>query len=177
MATRTTYPRNRMPASVRESMTTETYTAGLSPEDEAWIVRASASIIWRSLQRGEVLTDPARCAEFFTRYLRGMEHESFCVLFLDTRHRAIACEEMFRGTIDGAEVYPREVVKRSLQHNAAAVIICHNHPSGSTEPSAADRAVTTRLRDALAMVEIRLLDHFVVGDGSNPTSLAARGWV
>jgi DNA repair protein RadC len=100
----------------------------------------------------------------------------FAGLFLDNRHRAIAFEELFRGTLDGAEVYPREVLKRCLAHNAAALIVGHNHPSGSCEPSAADRAVTLRLRDALAMVEIRLLDHFVVGDGP-PCSLAARGWV
>ena len=95
---------------------------------------------------------------------------------MDNRHRAIAFEELFRGTLDGAEVYPREVLKRCLAHNAAALIVGHNHPSGSSEPSAADRAVTLRLRDALALVEIRLLDHFVIGDGA-PCSLAARGWI
>lgn len=129
-----------------------------------------------SLARGEALTDPARAGEYFARRLRGLPHEVFAGLFLDNRHRAIAFEELFRGTIDGAEVYPREVLKRCLAHNAAALIVGHNHPSGSSEPSAADRAVTLRLRDALAMVEIRLLDHFVIGDGP-PCSLAARGWV
>jgi DNA repair protein RadC len=128
------------------------------------------------LERGEALTDPARAGEYFARRLRGLPHEVFAGLFLDNRHRAIAFEELFRGTLDGAEVYPREVLKRCLAHNAAALIVGHNHPSGCSEPSAADRAVTLRLRDALAMVEIRLLDHFVVGDGA-PCSLAARGWV
>lgn len=129
-----------------------------------------------NLARGDALTDPNRAGEYFTRRLRGLPHEVFAGLFLDNRHRAIAFEELFRGTIDGAEVYPREVLKRCLQHNAAALIVGHNHPSGSSEPSAADRAVTLRLRDALAMVEIRLLDHFVVGDGP-ACSLAARGWI
>ncbi|MBS0575457.1 MAG: DNA repair protein RadC [Proteobacteria bacterium] len=129
-----------------------------------------------NLARGEALTDPARAGEYFARRLRGLPHEVFAGLFLDNRHRAIAFEELFRGTIDGAEVYPREVLKRCLAHNAAALIVGHNHPSGSSEPSAADRAVTLRLRDALAMVEIRLLDHFVIGDGA-PCSLAARGWI
>src|SRR5690606_13373899 len=97
-------------------------------------------------------------------------------LFLDTRHRALAFEELFRGTVDGAEVHPREVVRRALAHNAAALIVGHNHPSGSAEPSAADRAVTARLKQSLALVDVRLLDHFVIGDGA-PVSLAARGWV
>lgn len=128
------------------------------------------------LERGEALTDPQRAGEYFARRLRGLPHEVFACLFLDTRHRAIAFEELFRGTIDGAEVHPREVVKRCLAHNAAAVILGHNHPSGASEPSAADRAVTARLREALGLVDVRLLDHFVVGDGP-PCSLAARGWL
>ena len=97
-------------------------------------------------------------------------------LFLDTRHRALAFEEMFRGTLDGAEVHPREVVRRALAHNAAALIVGHNHPSGNPEPSAADRALTARLKQALALVDVRLLDHFIVADGP-AVSLAARGWV
>lgn len=129
-----------------------------------------------TLERGEALTDPTRAGEYFARRLRGLPHEVFACLFLDTRHRALAFEELFRGTIDGAEVHPREVVRRCLAHNAAAVIIGHNHPSGVAEPSAADRAVTVRLREALALVDVRLLDHFVVGDGA-PTSMAARGWL
>ncbi|TXK60791.1 RadC family protein [Alkalisalibacterium limincola] len=129
-----------------------------------------------ALERGEALTDPARAGEYFARRLRGLPHEVFACLFLDTRHRALAFEELFRGTIDGAEVHPREVVRRCLAHNAAAVIIGHNHPSGVSEPSAADRAVTARLREALALVDVRLLDHFVVGDGA-PCSMAARGWL
>jgi DNA repair protein RadC len=129
-----------------------------------------------ALERGESLTDPQAAGRYFAQRLRGQPHEVFAALFLDTRHRAIAFEEMFRGGLDGAEVHPREVVRRALALNAAAVIVGHNHPSGNPEPSAADRAVTARLKQALALVDLRLLDHFVVGDGA-PVSLAARGWV
>ena len=128
------------------------------------------------LERGTAMTDPAAAGRYFTQRLRPQPHEVFAVLFMDNRHRALAFEEMFRGTIDGAEVHPREVVRRALAHNAAAVIVGHNHPSGNPEPSAADRAVTARLNDALALVQVRLLDHFIIGDGP-PVSLAARGWL
>ncbi len=128
------------------------------------------------LERGDALTDPQAAGRYFAQRLRGHPNEIFAAMFLDTRHRALAFEELFRGTVDGAEVHPREVVRRALAHNAAAVIVGHNHPSGSAEPSAADRAVTARLKQALALVDVRLLDHFVIGDGA-PVSLAARGWV
>ena len=128
------------------------------------------------LARGEALTDPQAAGRYFARRLRGHPCEVFAALFLDTRHRALGFEELFRGTVDGAEVHPREVARRALAHNAAALIVGHNHPSGSPEPSAADRAVTARLKQALALVDVRLLDHFVIGDGA-PVSLAARGWV
>lgn len=129
-----------------------------------------------SLQRGVALTDPLAAGRYFAQRLRARGHEVFAALFLDTRHRTLAFEELFQGTVDGAEVHPREVVRRALAHNAAAVIIGHNHPSGCPEPSAADRSITSRLKQALALVDVRLLDHFVVGDGA-PVSLAARGWV
>ncbi len=128
------------------------------------------------LERGDALNDPQAAGRYFAQRLRGLPHEVFAALFLDTRHRAIAFEELFRGTVDGAEVHPREVVRRALAHNAAALIVGHNHPSGNGEPSAADRAITLRLKQSLALVDIRLLDHFVIGDGA-PVSLAARGWV
>jgi DNA repair protein RadC len=128
------------------------------------------------LERGEAMSDPQAAGRYFAQRLRGLPHEVFAALFLDTRHRAIAFEELFRGTVDGAEVHPREVVRRALAHNAAALIVGHNHPSGNGEPSAADRAITVRLKQALGLVDIRLLDHFVIGDGA-PVSLAARGWV
>lgn len=129
-----------------------------------------------SLERGIALTDPFTAGRYFAQRLRHRAHEVFAALFLDARHRALAFEELFQGTIDGSEVHPREVVRRALAHNAAAVIVGHNHPSGCADPSAADRAITARLKQALSLVEVRLLDHFVVGDGS-PVSLAARGWV
>ncbi|MGB3392887.1 MAG: DNA repair protein RadC, partial [Stenotrophomonas sp.] len=127
-------------------------------------------------ERGTALTDPAAAGRYFAQRLRPRPHEVFAALFLDTRHRALAFEELFTGTIDSAEIHPREVVRRALAHNAAAVIVGHNHPSGNPEPSAADRTITARLREALALVQVRLLDHFVVGDGL-PVSLAARGWL
>jgi DNA repair protein RadC len=98
----------------------------------------------------------------------------FCALFLDNRHRLIACDELFRGTIDGASVHPREVVRQALARNAAAVILAHNHPSGIAEPSQADELITLRLKDALGLVDIRVLDHLIVGD-SRCVSLAERG--
>jgi DNA repair protein RadC len=108
--------------------------------------------------------------------MRHLEHERFCCLFLDNRHRVLRFEELFRGTIDGTSVYPREVVKEALRVNAAAVILAHNHPSGVAEPSQADERITHRLKAALALVDIRLLDHLVVGDG-RIVSLASRGLV
>ena len=114
--------------------------------------------------------------DFLIARLRDREHEVFCCLFLDSRHRLISFEELFRGTVDGASVHPREVVKQALARNATAVILAHNHPSGIAEPSQADEIITTRLRDALALVDIRVLDHLIVGDGTC-ASLAERGIV
>jgi DNA repair protein RadC len=111
-----------------------------------------------------------------TARLRDLEHEVFCCLYLDKRHRLIHFEEMFRGTIDGASVHPREIVKAALQRNGAAIIIAHNHPSGIAEPSQADELITQRVKEALALVDVRLLDHIIVGDGSC-VSLAERGLV
>jgi DNA repair protein RadC len=122
------------------------------------------------------LAAPADAARFVKARLLDLPHEVFCCLFLDTRHRLIRYEELFRGTIDGATVYPREVVKRALQHNASAVIVGHNHPSGIAEPSEADRCITVKLSKALALVEIRLLDHVVVSRGGH-VSFAERGLV
>ncbi len=128
------------------------------------------------LQRGPALLNPADSARYLKARLRDYPYEVFAVLYLDTRHRPIACEELFRGSIDGASVHPREVVRRALAHNAAALILAHNHPSGVAEPSEADRLITRRLQEALSLVDVRVLDHLVIGDGT-PVSLAARGWV
>ncbi|MDR1075427.1 MAG: DNA repair protein RadC [Xanthomonadaceae bacterium] len=129
-----------------------------------------------ALTRGDAISDPHVAGRYFSQRLRHSPHEIFAALFLDTRNRAIVFEEMFHGTVDSTEVHPRELVRRALQHNAAAIIVGHNHPSGCTLPSAADRAMTTRLKQALALVDIHLLDHLIVGDG-DPVSLAERGWV
>ena len=128
------------------------------------------------LERGDALADPAAAGRYFAQRLRGQQREVFAALFLDARHRALGFEELFQGSIDGAEVHPRVLVERALARGASAVIVGHNHPSGNPEPSAADRAVTARLRQALALVDVRLLDHFVIGDGA-PVSMAARGLV
>jgi DNA repair protein RadC len=128
----------------------------------------------QSLQRGVSLTSPAMTMEYLQTVLRDRNREIFTCLFLDTRHRVIASEDLFQGSIDGACVYPRIVAERALRLSAAAVIVAHNHPSGVSEPSLADQAITRRLKDALLLLEIRLLDHFVVGDGP-PVSMASRG--
>lgn len=120
------------------------------------------------------ISGPDDTKKFLRLKLAHLEHEVFAVIFLDNRHQTIKYEEMFRGTIDGASVYPREVVKRALQLNAAALIIAHNHPSGITEPSQADETITHRIKDACALMDIRLLDHVIVGI-TESTSLAERG--
>jgi len=126
------------------------------------------------LLRGNPMESPEVTEQYLTSVLRDHPHEVFACLFLDTRHRVIAFEELFHGTIDGATVYPRVVAEKALRHGAAALIAAHNHPSGLNEPSLADQAITRRLKDALALLDIRLLDHFVIGDG-RPVSMAARG--
>lgn len=114
------------------------------------------------LQRGDALNSPDITRAYLSAQLRGYSYEVFACLFLDNQHRVIQLDELFRGTIDGASVYPREVVKKALHHNAAAVIFAHNHPSGISEPSAADKHITEKLKQALALFDIRVLDHFMV---------------
>ena len=128
------------------------------------------------LRRESALESPQAVRDYFKALLRHEPHEVFGCLFLDTRHRMLAFEVLFRGSIDSASVYPRQVVKRALAHNAAAVIFCHNHPSGISEPSQADRTLTRRLIQALDLIEVRVLDHFIVGDGQ-PLSMVERGWM
>ncbi|MEM1112568.1 MAG: DNA repair protein RadC [Pseudomonadota bacterium] len=117
------------------------------------------------LAAGDVLTSPASTQRFLQHHLARREREIFSCLFLDNQHRVIRCEDLFFGTLDGAAVYPREVATRALQYRAAAVIFAHNHPSGVAEPSQADRRITERLRDALGLLDIRVLDHVIVGHG------------
>lgn len=117
------------------------------------------------IRRGVPLASPLETKRYLQAWLRDRQSECFCCLFLDNRHRIIACEELFQGTLNGAAVYPREVVKRALALNAGAVIFAHNHPSGVADPSAADQLLTGRLKEALALVDIRVLDHLIIGDG------------
>ena len=133
-------------------------------------------LLRENYQREYSITSPDEFRNLLSVQLGAREHEIFWIAFLDNRHRVIAMEEMFHGTLDGASVYPREVVKSALAHNAAAVIFAHNHPSGVAEPSQADRALTRRLVEALRLVEIRVLDHFVVG-GTDCISFAERGLI
>ena len=128
------------------------------------------------LRRDGALTSPAHTRRYVEARLRGLRNEVFGVIHLDNRHQPILVEVLFRGTIDGATVHPRVVVRRAMMHNAAALIAFHQHPSGVAEPSRADRAITKRLAEALAMVDVRLIDHFVVGDGE-VVSFAERGWL
>lgn len=152
---------------------------GLGPAKYAQL-QAVLEMGRRAPPAGSPAPNRAGCArpggDYLKARLRHEPHELFACLFLDTRHRVLAFEVLFHGSIDGASVYPRQVVKRALAHNAAALILTHNHPSGVAEPSQADRQLTARLKEALALVEVRVLDHFVIGDGE-PVSLAEYGWI
>lgn len=128
------------------------------------------------LRRESALESPQAVRDYLKACLRHEPHEVFGCLFLDARHRVLAFEVLFRGTVDGASVYPRQVIRRALHHNAAALILTHNHPSGVAEPSQADLQLTRRLKELLAQIDVRLLDHFVVGDGE-PQSMVELGWL
>ncbi len=138
------------------------------------VLELSRRHLAETLQRGNALTSVADTRRYLTARMRHQPHEVFAVLFLDNRHRVIAYEELFFGTIDGASVHPRQVVRRALHHNAAALILAHNHPSGVAEPSRADEQITQRLKEALGLIDVRVLDHFVIGDGES-VSFAERG--
>jgi DNA repair protein RadC len=139
-------------------------------------IEISRRLLTESLKAGPSLANPRATCDFLSSKLRDLEHEVFCCLYLDKRHRLIEYEQLFRGTIDGANVYPREIVKIALQRNCAAVIVAHNHPSGVPEPSHADELITQRIKEALGLVDIRLLDHIIVGDGIT-VSMAERGLI
>lgn len=142
--------------------------------DEQGILLAASHILERRLQRQGAITDPSSASSYLTARCAHLDHEVFGTVFLDTRHCILATEHLFQGTIDGCEVHPRIVAKKALDHNAAAVIFFHNHPSGNPEPSAADRAITDRLKQALALLDIRVLDHLVIA-GTSHVSMASRG--
>ena len=143
--------------------------------EQSTLVKAAQECIRSNFVQGEALTSPKASATHLQVLLGSYPHEVFTALWLNSQHQVISHMEIFRGTIDGASVYPREVVKEGLAVNAAAVILAHNHPSGSSEPSQADIQITKRLKDALALVDIRVLDHLIVGE--RVTSLAERGLI
>ena len=160
-----------------------TYVAGTKPardtvrEKEDKVIEHALTILSSRLaQPGVCIDTPDKTRQYLSLQLSQKEHEVFCCLFLDNRHRVIGFGELFQGTIDGASVHPREVVKEALKRNAAAVIFSHNHPSGVSEPSRADIQLTRRLSDALALIDVRVLDHIVVGAGET-TSFAERGLI
>ena len=155
--------------------TTGTYVME-SPVTEADILQMAQHLAMSRLSKGRALTEPKLVFSYLQTLLQYHEYEVFALLLLDTKHRVIGFRELFRGTLDGASVYPREVVKIALEHNAAAVILVHNHPSGDPEPSQADRTLTTTLKNALNLVGTRILDHVVVGN-EGCVSLAERGYL
>ncbi len=159
------------------------YTGGLNAvfKDQApEICRVARELLTRwlheEIRTGASMNSPQAVRDYLKMHFAGREFESFVVMFLDAQHRVIAVEELFRGTLTQTSVYPREVVKVSLKHNAAAVILAHNHPSGVTEPSQADKMLTDALKQALALVDVRVLDHFVVA-GNQIMSFAERGMI
>ena len=144
-----------------------------SETTEQDVLAAAEGILKGRLERQGSIANPTDANDFLRMRLGALLHEEFHVLWLDTRHRILECQKLFTGTVDGASIYPREVVRAALRINASAAILAHNHPSGVAEPSAADRAITHELRDALRLVGVRILDHIVVGDEC--VSMAGRG--
>ncbi|HGW5374948.1 TPA: DNA repair protein RadC [Pseudomonas aeruginosa] len=144
------------------------------PATNEQVIDAARVVIGQMFKRGTKLTSPKIVQTYLRTKLATLEHEVFAVLFLDAQLRLIEYAELFRGTISQSTVYPREVVKETLRRNAAAVILAHNHPSGIAEPSMADRAITARLRNALDLVDVRVLDHIIVA-GKNTLSFANKG--
>jgi DNA repair protein RadC len=151
---------------------------GLGPAKYAQlqaVLEMSRRALAEDIKRADAFTTPAAVRDFLRLHLAGLAHEVFFALWLDAQNRLIAAEELFRGTLTQTSVYPREVVKQALAHNAAAVVLAHNHPSGLAEPSAADELLTRELKQALALVDVRVLDHFIVAGQAQPLSFAERG--
>lgn len=146
------------------------------PASEEDVLQAAEDILRRRVERCGDLTRPSDSATFLRMRLGHLRHEEFHAVWLDNRHRILGVEKLFTGTLDGASVYPREVVRAALRLNASAVVFAHNHPSGVAEPSSADRAITAELRKALAVIEVRVLDHVVVA-ATETTSMAERGLI
>lgn len=140
------------------------------------VLEMSCRYLDEEMKRGDALTSPSATRRFLQARLRDRPQEVFALLLLDNQHRVLQFAELFFGTLDAASVYPREVVQTVLKYNAAAVILCHNHPSGVAEPSRADRSLTDRICAALGLIDVRVLDHLVIGDGET-VSFAERGWL
>ena len=147
-----------------------------NPMSEEDLLAAAADILLRKVLDGPKIADPKEAGKLFQLRLAGLDHERFEVAYLSSRHQVIAVETHAIGTLDGAEIHPREIVRAAIKHNAAAVIMAHNHPSNNSEASAADRAVTARLKQALALIDCRVLDHLII-TATGSTSMAAKGWV
>lgn len=158
---------------MRNELFTKTTTGRYAPVTREDVARYCTAELTATMP-GKTISSPADSAEYLQSALQMHPHEVFAVVFLDNRHRVIAFEILFQGTIDSTTVYPREVIRRAMHHNAAAIILTHNHPSGIPEPSDADKLITRRIRDAGELLDIRVLDHFVVGHGA-VVSLASRG--
>ena len=141
------------------------------------ILEMARRALSEQMKSGDAFSTPGAVRDYLRLHLAGLDHEVFFALWLDAQNRLIAGEELFRGTLTQTSVYPREVVKRALWHNAAAVVFAHNHPSGVSEPSSADQSLTGELKQALALVDVRVLDHFIVAGASLPLSFAERGWL
>jgi len=137
----------------------------------AAVMEMARRTLGEDMRSGDTLTSPGAVRDYLRLILRDREYEVFCAVFLDAQHRVLAVEELFRGTLTQTSVYPREIVKRALAHNAAALVVAHNHPSGVAEPSQADHLLTRRLAEALALVDVRVLDHFIV---AGPAALSFR---
>ncbi|BFM18950.1 hypothetical protein R50073_51330 (plasmid) [Maricurvus nonylphenolicus] len=155
-----------------------TYEPNTTLEKENQVIEEAKQLLYNRMtnRQYEQFSSPSAVRDFLRLHLAERKCEIFYCLFLDSQHRLLEDRELFKGTIDGCSVYPREVVRATLEINAAAVILAHNHPSGVAEPSNADRQITDRLKNALALVDVRVLDHFVVGD-NEVVSFAERGWV
>lgn len=139
------------------------------------VLEMSRRALAEELKQGNAFATPGSVRDYLRLHLAGLKHEVFFALWLDSQNRLIASEELFRGTLTQTSVYPREVVKKALLHNAAAVVLAHNHPSGVSEPSSADQILTRELKQALALVDVRVLDHFIVAGSAQPLSFAERG--
>ena len=164
----------KQPADISSTDFVRQTLAGQTPIMDSEIVSVALGILARRIAKGSIIKNIEDAKKYLAVRFADLQHEVFAIVYLTNRHAVIACDEIFRGTIDGANVYPREVVKSALQYNAAAILIAHPHPSGVCEPSHADEMITTRIREACGLMDIRLIDHIVIS-GDRAVSFAERG--